>query len=90
MNAAQIDLIVEGKVDKNGREDVNKKLIAMNSAPSKGQLISECLFFVCLQISQKTNEIFSSISALASKKRSNKKNKVTLYQYFLYLTFFIG
>ena len=44
MNAAQIDLIVEGKVDKNGREDVNKKLIAMNSAPSKGQLISECLF----------------------------------------------
>ena len=35
MNAAQIDLIVEGKVDKNGREDVNKKLIAMNSAPSQ-------------------------------------------------------
>ena len=35
LNAAQIDLIVEGKVDKNGREDVNKKLIAMNSAPSK-------------------------------------------------------
>ena len=34
LNAAQIDLIVEGKVDKNGREDVNKKLIAMNSAPS--------------------------------------------------------
>ena len=35
LNAAQIDLIVEGKVDKNGREDVNKKLIAMNSGPSQ-------------------------------------------------------
>ena len=35
MNAAQIDLIVEGKVDKNGREDVHKKLIAMNSSPSQ-------------------------------------------------------
>ena len=78
LNAAQIDLIVEGKVDKNGREDVNKKLIAMNSAPSKGQLISECLF-LCLQISQKTNEIFSSISALASEMRSNKKDMGTFF-----------
>ena len=31
--------------------------------------------FWCLQISQKTNEIFSRISALASKKRWNQKNK---------------
>ena len=30
--------------------------------------------FWCLQIFQKTNEIFSRISALASKKRSNQKN----------------
>ena len=29
--------------------------------------------FWCLQIDQKTNKIFVRISALASKKRSNKK-----------------
>ena len=34
--------------------------------------------FWCLQIDQKTNEIFVSISALAPKKRSNQK-KGTLY-----------
>ena len=34
--------------------------------------------FWCLQIFQITNEFFSKISALASKKKSNKKNKVTL------------
>ena len=50
LNAAQIDLIVEGKVDKNGREDVNKKLIAMNSAPSKGCLISESFSLDLFQI----------------------------------------
>ena len=33
--------------------------------------------FWCLQIFQKTNEIFSRISALAYKKRSNQKNKGT-------------
>ena len=33
----------------------------------------------CLQISQKTNQFFSRISVLASKKRSNQKNKGTLY-----------
>ena len=32
--------------------------------------------FWCLQISQKTNEIFSRISALASKKKSNQKSSV--------------
>ena len=31
--------------------------------------------FWCLQIFQKTKEIFSRISALASKKKSNQKNK---------------
>ena len=35
--------------------------------------------FWCLQIFQKTNEIFPRISAIASKKRSNQKNKGTLY-----------
>ena len=39
------------------------------------------MFFWCLQISQKTNEIFSRISALASKKRSNQNNKGTLYRW---------
>ena len=38
------------------------------------------MFFSCLQISQKTNEFFFRISALAFKKRSNQKNKGTLYQ----------
>ena len=40
--------------------------------------------FWCQNFFQKTNEIFSRISALASKKRSNQKNKGTLYQdYFI-------
>ena len=39
---------------------------------AKGQLISKCPFGV-LKSSKKNNEIFSRISALASKKRSNKK-----------------
>ena len=37
------------------------------------------MFFWCLQIDQKTNEIFVRIFALASKKKSNQKNKGTLY-----------
>ena len=41
-------------------------------AACKGQLISKGLF------DQKTNEIFLRISALASKKRSDQKNKGTL------------
>jgi hypothetical protein len=36
----------------------------------KGQLISKCLF------NQKSNEIFERISALASKKRSDKKKSL--------------
>ena len=40
----------------------------------KGQL----MFFWCLQIFQKIHEIISRISALASKKRSNQKNKGTI------------
>ena len=47
-------------------------------SPIKGQLISKCPFGV-FKSSKKTNEIFSRISALASKKRSNQKNKRTLY-----------
>ena len=39
-------------------------------------------FWRCLlKVFQKTNEIFSRISALASKKRSNQKNKGTLYHF---------
>ena len=44
----------------------------------KGQLISKCPFGVIIW-TQNTNEIFSRISALASKKMSNQKNKGTLY-----------
>ena len=36
------------------------------------------MLFWCLQISQKTNKLLLRISALASKKRSNQKNKGTL------------
>ena len=45
---------------------------------AKGQLISKCPFGV-FESSKNHNEIFSRISALASKKRSNQKNKGTLY-----------
>ena len=41
----------------------------------KGQLISKCPFGV-FKSPKKTNEIFSRISALASKKRSNQKSSV--------------
>ena len=51
--------------------------VAGNSS-GKGQLILKCPFG-CLQIDQKTNEIFVRISALASKKRSNPKTNGTLY-----------
>ena len=43
----------------------------------KGQLISKCLFGVIVW-TKKNSEIFSRISALASKERSNQKNKGTL------------
>ena len=46
----------------------------------KGQIISKCPFW-CLQIIQKTNEFFSRISALTSKKMLSKKNKGTLYHW---------
>ena len=46
--------------------------------PAKGQLISKCPFGVKIS-SKKTNKFFSRISALASKKRSNQKNKGTLH-----------
>ena len=41
----------------------------------KGQSISECPFSL-FKSPQKTYEIFSRISALASKKRSNQKSSV--------------
>ena len=44
----------------------------------KGQLISKCPFGV-FKSSEKPTKIFSRISALASKKRSNQENKGTLY-----------
>ena len=52
------------------------------------------MFFWCLQIVQNTNKIFVRISALGSKKRSNQKNKNSVYHYVLfkkseiYTTFF--
>ena len=42
-----------------------------------------------LQIFQKTNEFFFRISALASKKRSNQKNRGTLYHYTLMRFFYL-
>ena len=53
-------------------------VLSNNSAPfdcnsaTKGQLISKVLFGVIVSIKKATN--FLRISALASKKRSNKKN----------------
>ena len=41
--------------------------------PDKGQLILKYVPFWCLQIDQKTNEIFVRISALASKKEVKSK-----------------
>ena len=49
----------------------------IQNSTTKGQIISKCPFGV--KTSSQTNEIFSKISALASKKRSNRKNKGTLY-----------
>ena len=43
----------------------------------KGQLVSKCPFVV-FKSTRKTNKSFVKISALASKKRSNQKNKDTL------------
>ena len=53
------------KTQENWKED-------LGFGTDEGQLISKCPFH-CLQISQKTNAIFVKISALAYKKRSNKK-----------------
>ena len=48
-------------------------------ARAKGQLISKGLFDVI--VSTKKQTIFLRISALASKKRSDQKNKDTLYHW---------
>ena len=50
-----------------------QKFLVKNSKRIKGQLISKCPFGV-MKSPQKTNEFFSRISALASKKRP-RKNK---------------
>ena len=48
------------------------------------------MFFWYHQIDQKTNEIFVKIHALASKKRSNQKNKSTLYHTNLIILFWLS
>ena len=53
----------------------DKKELNVNA---KGQLISKCPFGV-FKLIKKTNKFFVKISALASKKKSNQKNKGTLY-----------
>ena len=45
---------------------------------TKGDLIPKCPFGIT-KSTKKTNQIFVRISALASKRRSNQKNKGTLY-----------
>ena len=60
-------------------ENCEKMWVLITLAPaSKGQLISKCPFGVKTS-SKKPTKFFSRISALASKKRSNKKNEGTLY-----------
>ena len=54
---------------------IYEKIAAIWHPITKGQLISKCP----LSLNRpKTNENFERISALASKKRSNQKNKDTL------------
>ena len=64
------------KMDSVGVKLLRSKLSV--SSISKCQLISKCPYGV-FKSPKKTNEIFSRISAQASKKRSNQKNKGTLY-----------
>ena len=52
--------------------------LGMHSIYIKGQLISKCPFGV-FKSTKKRNVIFVRISVQASKKRSNQKNKGTLY-----------
>ena len=54
-----------------------RMLLTFLSNGSKGQLISKCLFGVI--VGTKKNEIFSRISALASKKWLNQKLYYTNY-----------
>ena len=53
------------------KEQQPETILIQESEHVKGQLISKCLFGVILW-TKKTNEIFSRISALASKKRQKK------------------
>jgi hypothetical protein len=54
---------------------VNFLKIGPNQDYGKGQSISKCPFGV-IKSSKKTMELFSRISALVSKKRSNQKSSV--------------
>ena len=55
---------------------INEQGISRKWAQLCLQSVNFKMSFWCLQISQKTNEIFSRIFALASKKRSNQKRSV--------------
>ena len=60
---------------------IGEKMVEIHSVhkyPVNGQLISKCPPGV-FKSSKKNNELFLRMSALASKKRSNQKDKVTLY-----------
>ena len=59
-------------------QKIQEELFLDKEFNSKGQLISKCPFGV-FKSSKKNNEILSSISALASRKRSNKKRIRTSY-----------
>ena len=53
-------------------------LMQQDSYQTKGQLILK-YHFGAFKSSKKTNKLFSRISALASKKSSNQKNKGALH-----------
>ena len=61
-----------------GKKEVKCKTKIAKSMPAKGQLISKCPFGVKTS-SKKQQQMFSRISALASKKRSIKKIKALSY-----------
>ena len=64
---ASNEIIVEA-VETNGNGPDSRK----RQAPFRS--VNSEMFFWCLQIDQKPNEIFLRISALASKQRSNQKS----------------
>ena len=85
-NQAALNRMAEIKAKKYSQEINNNKqsqeakgaAAFIGAEGAKGQSISKCPFGV-FKSSKKTNKIFSRLSALASKKRSNQKNKGTSY-----------